>query len=95
MVGDKYGDEVDMESTSFILQDADSYRGELVGMAVIVIRGWQRTLHKYTLSGPPILISDNEDFSDITQLLHSDDHEDYIYTRSEGFTINICDRKVT
>ena len=31
MVGDKYGDEADMESTSFILQDADSYRGELVG----------------------------------------------------------------
>ena len=48
-----------------------------------------------TLSGPPILISDNEDFSDITQLLHSDDHEDYIYSRSEGFTINICNRKVT
>ena len=39
MLGDKYGDEADIESTSFILQDADSYRGELVGMAVIVIRG--------------------------------------------------------
>ena len=31
MLGDKYGDEADMESTSFILQDADSYRGEQVG----------------------------------------------------------------
>ena len=91
MVGDKYGDEADIESTSFILQDADSYRGEQVGSG----RDSRVTEQPSTLSGPPILISDNEDFSDITQLLHSDDHEDCIYSRSEGFTINICNRKVT
>ena len=35
MVGDKYGDEADIESTSFILQDADSYRGEQGAVIVI------------------------------------------------------------
>ena len=94
MVGDKYADEADIESTSFILQDADSYRGEQVGSDRDK-RVTENPLHYIALSGPPILISDNEDFSDITQLLHSDDHEDYIYSRSEGFTINICNRKVT
>ena len=49
MVGDKYGDEVDMESTSFILQDADSYRGELVGRD----RDWRVTEQPSPCQGLP------------------------------------------
>ena len=48
------------------------------------------------LDHPPILISDSDEFSDITQLLHNgeDDSPDSS-DRDNSYKVNLCHREVT
>jgi len=46
--------------------------------------------------GPSILISDNEDFSDITQLLHNDEDEEIVWRNTDKYDkyVHICNKKI-
>merc|ERR1712212_396338 len=44
---------------------------------------------------PPILISDNDQFSDITQLLHKEEDDCSYSSRNNSYKVSLCQREVT
>ena len=53
-----------------------------------------REYYPDNLDHPPILISDNEQFSDITQLLHNEEDNYSHSNRNNSYKVNLCQREV-
>ena len=95
--GGKYSETLDIESTSFIVSDRQLEEGMQKGNNFLCLNTKCKQSRISTFLGAPILISDNEDFSDITNLLHNEYDEDEHYWKSKKevtHTINICGQEV-
>ena len=55
-----------------------------------------RRIISYYSDHPPILISDSDEFSDITQLLHNGEEDSLDSSdRDNSYKVNLCHREVT